>query len=430
MRGSAAAVGDGEGGATGAEPASNGKIHHAYFILAKVGQGLTAIGATATPVWPATGLGLAAVLLCGLRVWPAIFVAAFAATATTEVANATLEGTLLAASGVATGYALEAVVGGYLAAVWSSGARTFDTSTGVLKFALIGLAPGTALSAGIGTASLSLAGYVDWSDFASIGFAWWLGDVAGALVITPVIVLWARSAWRGLAPGEVLEAGVVLLLAAAVGFVLFDPPIEAPIRGSLGFLAILPLLWATLRCRPAVTATAALILACFAVAAAVTGGRPIAEAPPEASFLLLVMFMVSIAVPSLAVSADIAARKRREGSLRQQEQDLRAMFSQAVIGMAQVDPAGRLLLVNGRFCEIVQRSSAELHATAAAGDYRSRRRARPAGRDGACDPHRRGHSPSRAGAFCRTARAPGSAAISPPSPIRTAPCVSWRSPRT
>ncbi len=332
----------------------------AYFILAKVGQGLTAIGATATPVWPATGLGLAAVLLCGLRVWPAIFVAAFAATATTEVANATLEGTLLAASGVATGYALEAVVGGYLAAVWSSGARTFDTSTGVLKFALIGLAPGTALSAGIGTASLSLAGYVDWSDFASIGFAWWLGDVAGALVITPVIVLWARSAWRGLAPGEVLEAGVVLLLAAAVGFVLFDPPIEAPIRGSLGFLAILPLLWATLRCRPAVTATAALILACFAVAAAVTGGRPIAEAPPEASFLLLVMFMVSIAVPSLAVSADIAARKRREGSLRQQEQDLRAMFSQAVIGMAQVDPAGRLLLVNGRFCEIVQRSSAEL----------------------------------------------------------------------
>ncbi|HEX2402250.1 MAG TPA: MASE1 domain-containing protein, partial [Mycobacterium sp.] len=333
----------------------------AYFILAKVGQGLTAIGATATPVWPATGLGLAAVLLCGLRVWPAIFVAAFAATATTEVANATLEGTLLAASGVATGYALEAVVGGYLAAIWSGGVRTFDTSTGVLKFALIGLAPGTALSAGIGTASLSLAGYVEWSDFPAIGFAWWLGDVAGALVITPVIVLWARRDWRGLAPGEVLEAGVVLLLAAAVGFVLFDPPIEAAaIRSSLGFLAILPLLWATLRCDPAVTTTAALILACFAVAAAVTGGRPIAEAPPEASFLLLVLFMIGIAVPSLAVSADIAARKRREGSLRQREQDLRAMFSQAVIGMAQIDPAGRLLLVNGRFCEIVQRSSAEL----------------------------------------------------------------------
>jgi hypothetical protein len=50
----------------------------AYFILAKAGQLLSAY-AGGTPLWPAAGLGLAAVLLCGLRVWPAIFVAAFAA---------------------------------------------------------------------------------------------------------------------------------------------------------------------------------------------------------------------------------------------------------------------------------------------------------------------------------------------------------------
>jgi len=72
------------------------------------------------------------------------------------------------------------------------------------------------------------------------------------------------------------------------------------------------------------------------------------------------MFMISTAVPSLALSADIAARKRVEAILRQQEQDLRAMFSQAGAGIAQTDATGRFEFVNERFCETVQRSSAEL----------------------------------------------------------------------
>jgi PAS domain S-box-containing protein len=36
------------------------------------------------------------------------------------------------------------------------------------------------------------------------------------------------------------------------------------------------------------------------------------------------------------------------------------MFSQAIVGMAQADPTGRLTLINDRFCEIVQRPSDEL----------------------------------------------------------------------
>ncbi len=332
-----------------------------YFILAKVGQTLTAVQASATPVWPPTGLGLAAVLLCGFRIWPAIFVAAFAATVTSEIANASLVGSILAASGIAAGYTLEAVVGGYLTAVWSGGAKTFDTPTGVLKFALIGLVPSTAISAGIGAASLSLAGYVDWTDFVSIWFTWWLGDVAGALLITPVIVLWAKSDWLSFDPRKVLEASAVFLLTGAVGFVVFSALIEQTVtRGWLGFLVVLPLLWATLRCSRRVTATAALILACFAVWSTLAGARLFAAVPPDGSFLLLIMFMISIAVSSLALSADISVRKSVEASLRRQEQDLRAMFSQAVVGIAQTDAAGRFKLVNDRFCEIVQRSSTGL----------------------------------------------------------------------
>jgi len=38
-----------------------------------------------------------------------------------------------------------------------------------------------------------LAGYTEANNFVSIWLTWWLGDVAGALVITPAVVLWAES---------------------------------------------------------------------------------------------------------------------------------------------------------------------------------------------------------------------------------------------
>ncbi len=57
-------------------------IGAAYFVLAKTYP-------SAIPVWPPTGFALAAVLLRGLRVWPAIFAAAFAAGAPSDIADVT-----------------------------------------------------------------------------------------------------------------------------------------------------------------------------------------------------------------------------------------------------------------------------------------------------------------------------------------------------
>src|SRR5262249_3971218 len=60
-----------------------------YFILAKAGLMLASIHPSATPIWPAAGFALGFVLLCGIRVWPAILLGAFAVNATTEIAGAT-----------------------------------------------------------------------------------------------------------------------------------------------------------------------------------------------------------------------------------------------------------------------------------------------------------------------------------------------------
>src|ERR1044072_2375123 len=76
-----------------------------YYALAKGGLTLASIHPSATPIWPPTGVALAAVLLWGYWTWPAIFAAA-------AVANATTAGSVTTAIAIATGNSLEAVVGG------------------------------------------------------------------------------------------------------------------------------------------------------------------------------------------------------------------------------------------------------------------------------------------------------------------------------
>jgi len=278
----------------------------AYFAAAKVGLMLASINPSATPIWPPTGLALAAVMLWGYRVCPAIFAAAL-------LANATTAGSIYTSSLIACGNTLECLVGGYLVHRWSGGRATFDTPAGVTRFALISLAAATPISASIGVGSLLVGGFADMSHAGAIWTTWWLGDLAGALVIAPVIVLWVRSdAWPS-DRRQLWNAASVIAGAAVIGLITFSPLIERdPTRDPLAFLCIVPLLWAALRLGQRETATVALVLSCFALWGTMSEVGPFARSTQNDSFLLLLMFMISTTVPSLILSADVSVRKRAE----------------------------------------------------------------------------------------------------------------------
>ena len=137
-----------------------GVVGAAYLALAKLGWISTAaIEPGAIPIWPPAGLALAAVLVVGSRVWPAIFSAAWVASA--QFGDAGPADWMLASTAVAAGSAVEALVGGYLTNLWSSGRRTFDTAAGVVKFALIGFGPGSMLGAAIGIGGVGVTAHVE-----------------------------------------------------------------------------------------------------------------------------------------------------------------------------------------------------------------------------------------------------------------------------
>src|SRR2546430_11049304 len=126
-----------------------------------------------------------------------MFVAAFFVGAPIDIADASVADSTLLSLGAAAGAALEAIVGGYLINVWSQGRKTFDTAAAVAKFALVALGPSTMIGAVVGVGSLYLAADVEWGNFVALGAAWWLRDAAGALVVTPVVVLLAGADFRG-----------------------------------------------------------------------------------------------------------------------------------------------------------------------------------------------------------------------------------------
>jgi len=280
-----------------------------YVALAKLSLGLASIHPSVTPIWPPTGFALGVVLLLGYQISPAIFLGAF-------IVNVTTAGSISTSLAIATGNALESLIGAYLINRWSDGCSTFDTPGGVIRFALICFIPSTMISATFGVGSLSLEGYAEWSDFRSIWTTWWMGDLAGALVITTAIVLWGTDPPRWLERRELIQSCLIYVATIAVGLVAFSPLLEqSPSRSSLAFLAILPLIWAALRQNQRDTATVALLLSCFAVWGTMSNAGPFVRSSLNDSFLLLLAFIISVSVPSLALSAEVALRRRHQEHL-------------------------------------------------------------------------------------------------------------------
>ena len=137
--------------------------------------------------------------------------------------------------------------------------------------------------------------------------------MGGQLLVTPFIVLWAKSSLKEMGRAELQRLALLLGATIIVGLVAFSPLLQqTTARGPLGFVAIGPLLWAALRHNQRDTATVALMLSAFAIWGTLSGGGPFARPNLNDSFLLTMAFVISTAVPSLVLSADVATRRLSE----------------------------------------------------------------------------------------------------------------------
>jgi signal transduction histidine kinase/ActR/RegA family two-component response regulator len=293
-----------------------------YFVAGKFGLMLAFVNASATVVWPPTGLAIAALLLLGIEFWPAILLGAFAV-------NLTTSGDVPSSVGIAVGNTLEAVIATTLVHRWAGGPTAFERPQGVLRFALLAAVLATGVSATIGVTSLAVAGLARWSDFGAIWLTWWLGDASGALLITPAIVLWATSRFR-FAPKRWGEAGLLTIATVATGLFVFGGREALSIQHyPIAFLSFPVLVWAAFRFGPLGAASVALTIGAIAVWGTLNGFGPYALGSPNESLVVLQGFMMVAAVTSMTLAAAVFDRRRTEARLLAVEQHSRLVAEDA-----------------------------------------------------------------------------------------------------
>jgi len=290
----------------------------AYFLAGRLGLHFAFVHASASAVWPPTGIALAAALLFGRRVWPAVFVGAF-------LVNVVASGSMASSLGIAVGNTLEAVVGALLVERYAAGAQAFDRAQTLLRFTVLAGLISTGISATLGTMTLAITGQAAWTAFGPIWLTWWLGDAAGALIVAPLLVLWGRAPVFGPLRAQPLEEALLLFVVAAVGAVVFSYPGFS--QYPLPFLCIPPLIWAAFRFGQREVATSVALLSAIATWATVRGSGPFVMASDNESLLLLQAFMATIAALTMPVAALVWERKAIEQErslLLEREQAARA----------------------------------------------------------------------------------------------------------
>lgn len=279
-----------------------------YFVAGKLGLRLAYLNSSTSPVWPPTGIALAALLLLGYRVWPGILLGAF-------LVNVTTTGSLATSLGIAVGNTLEALAGSWLVNRFAGGRKAFEHAQDVFKFSFLALSAAIA-AATVGVTTLSIGGLADWANYGPIWLTWWLGDAVGALVAAPLLVLWITHPPLRWSRSEALEALALFGCLYLVGQTVFGGFIPLGRNNyPLEFLCLPLLVWAAFRLGPWGAALAVAVLSALATRGTLNGFGPFARVAPNESLLLLQSFVGVSGVMTLGLAALVLERKQHEEAL-------------------------------------------------------------------------------------------------------------------
>ena len=324
--------------------AANGILSAVYALVAFGSLRLFAtLNASSSPVWPPTGLAIAVLLLWGPKLWPGVFLGAFAA-------NSLTAGTPATSAAIATGNALEAIVGYLLIRRFARGVQAFDTARTVGIFAITGLvAP--LVSATIGVTSLGLAGFVPWDLYGGVWKTWWLGDASGALVVTPLLI----SALRPSKPtpiGGVRELGALGLAMSAACVAVFSPTVYSTIPPIPLSFTIVPLIvWASVRFGSRGATGATFLFSTAAMWGTRFGIGPFNSSDVNTALLSLQFSVMVLATTGLALGALVHQRLDAEEETRKAtaaERRFQTMVESAPDAVVIANINGRIVQVNSQ----------------------------------------------------------------------------------
>ncbi|MBL1108502.1 MASE1 domain-containing protein [Streptomyces sp. 5-8] len=280
-----------------------------YYAAARLGllRELTVEGAVVTPLWPATGVALTALLILGLRVWPGITLGAFFSVLYLTTPDLSVIGVLLGNTAAP------------LCAVLLLRRAGFRTDLSRLRdgVALVFLAALTAtlISATTGVGLLVLADGLAAHSFWPVWLAWWVGDAMGVLLVTPLLLI-LHQARRPLPLGRWKEATALAVVTCVL------VPLAVYSALSTLFFVYPLIIWAALRFQLAGAALCALFTSVVATIAATDGAGAFADLNRIEVMAKLQAFNGAMALTALLLSAVITEQRNTRRSVEKACQEL------------------------------------------------------------------------------------------------------------
>ena len=273
-----------------------------YFAAAHAGLGLEAVGGFATLVWPPTGISIAALIIFGYRVWPGVLLGA-------AVANAASGAPIPVALGIGIGNTLEALIATYAVRQVSGFRLSMDRIRDVVAL-VIAAAFGAVISATIGVTSLRLGGILTAPSIRDAWTAWWFGDLIGAIIVAPLILIWSRRPRFPTSPASIAELAALSLAVVVVPVLIFSapPPLDSASFAQM-YMLFPVLIWAALRSGPRAVVTSTFVVAALAIWGTTQGHGPFVRRELYESLFALQTFMLVVAGTFLVLGASIAEQR-------------------------------------------------------------------------------------------------------------------------
>ncbi|WP_250402094.1 MASE1 domain-containing protein [Streptomyces cellostaticus] len=292
-----------------------------YYGSARLGlmRELAVEGAVVTPIWPPTGVAVAALLLLGLGCWPAITVGALLAVWSLGTPGPDVVGILF-------GQTVAPVTAVLL--LRRSGFRTdISRLRDGLALVFLGALAAMTISATFGVGVLVLTGKLAPQAFWAVWLAWWVGDAMGVLLVTPVLLLLRRTTWPP-PLGRWREATALVVVACAL------VPLAAYSSLSLLFLVYPLIIWAALRFQLAGGMLCALLTSVLATVAATDAAGAFAGLSQIEIMAKLQAFNGAMALTALLLSAVITEQRNTRRSVEQACKELVEVLAHLTAGEA------------------------------------------------------------------------------------------------
>ena len=287
-----------------------------YLFVAIISKSLSTLPSGVTPIWPASGIALGAVLLFGYRILPGIFLGSLLVGVYTRGISHSIIVISLAISNT-----LEAFIAAFFIHRFIRCHNWLTQYQNLFKFVAFSAILSPMISSILGVTVLYWSGNIIWSSYAESWWTWWTSNTVGIIIFTPLVLAWSQKS-RQLSQQQRVEFLILLGILLSIIYIAF-------IKGyPVEHMLIPPLMWAASRFEKRIITLLLAITISFSTIITAQGYGPFVHkilhfqselsmiTVQNKSLVLLQSFIGVIAMSTIMLSAIIEENRRAQLQLK------------------------------------------------------------------------------------------------------------------